>query len=326
MSSTDSGNKASGPAMYRELPLSIMRVDESYDFDIYLRIRDDYRLFAAQGAFFTSRHAQLLKDGKTKLYIRECDLDKVEDYKTRHLSSILTDPDVSIRYKADVAFSTSMRSIRNVFECTEVRTIQHVEQNAGEMVKLILSEEEVMDNLIWINSYDHFTYQHSVRVGIYATALTLKLFGDRLSKDEMTLLSAGYFLHDIGMAQVPLKILDKRAPLSSSEWEVVKMHPLWGYDRLLESGRLTPEAAGIVLSHHERDNESGYPFSRGKDGIPVFAKICAIADIFESLTAVRPYRLAKDPFSALKIMQKEMQEEFDPESFKAFVMLLGPKT
>ncbi len=326
MTSSDTGQSTSGVDGYRELPFSIMRVNERYEFDIYIRIKDDHRLFAASGALFTEDHGKLLKDGNTKLYVRDDDWSKVEDYKSRYLSSILTDPKVSAHEKADVAFSTSMKSIRDVFESTESRTVKHVEKNAEEMVRLILREDEVMDNLIWINSHDHYTYQHSVRVGIYATALSIKLFGSKLTKKEMVDLSAGYFLHDIGMAQVPLKILDKQTPLSPTEWGIIRMHPMWGYDRLLETGHLTPEAAAIVLSHHERDNGSGYPFAREGEGIPVYAKICAIADMFESLTAIRPYRQQKDPFQALKLMQDEMSDEFDPELFKAFVMLLGPRS
>jgi HD-GYP domain-containing protein (c-di-GMP phosphodiesterase class II) len=317
--------KGSDPSQYKELPLAIMRINERYDFDIYLQIKADYRLFAAKGALFTEQHSQLLKSGYTKLFVREADWDKVEEYKSQYLSSILTDPTVSSREKAEVAYDTSMKSIRDVFKSVESRTIKHVERNAETMVKLILSEDEVMDNLIWINTHDHYTYQHSVRVGIYATVLTLKLLGHTLNKDEMVALSSGFFLHDIGMADVPLKVLDKRAPLSPSEWGLVRQHPMWGFDRLLETGHLTPEAAAIVLSHHERHNGSGYPFSREGDGIPIYAKICAIADIFESLTAVRPYRQAKEPFEALRTMQNEMSQDFDPEVFRAFIHLLGPK-
>jgi HD-GYP domain-containing protein (c-di-GMP phosphodiesterase class II) len=321
----DQGIRTSDPSDYRELPLSIMRINERYEFDIYLQIKADYRLFAAKGALFTEQHSHLLKSGYTKLYVRTTDWDKVEEYKSKYLSAILTDPKVSAHDKAEVAFETSMKSIRDVFKSVESRTIKHVEDNAEAMVKLILSEDQVMNDLIWINSHDHYTYQHSVRVGIYATALALKLLGPNLNKEEMKALSSGFFLHDIGMAEVPLKVLDKRAPLSPTEWGLVRMHPMWGYDRLLETGHLTPESAAIVLSHHERHNGSGYPFSREGDGIPIYAKICAIADIFESLTAVRPYRQAKEPFEALRTMQNEMAQDFDPDVFRAFIFLLGPK-
>lgn len=325
MAVSDSSRRAGGPEGFREIPLSIMRINERYDFDIYLQIKTDCRLFAAKGALFSEQHGLLLKSGNTKLYVDRDDWDKVEEYKARYLSSILTDPGVSAHDKAEVAYETSMKSIREVFESAVPRTIKNVEKNAEEMVKLILSEEEVMGDLIWINSHDHFSYQHSVRVGIYSTVLMLKHLGSKLTKQEMALASSGFFLHDIGIAQVPMNVLDKRTPLSEAEWEQIRMHPMWGYDRLLDTGHLTPEAAAIVLSHHERHNGSGYPFNREGEGIPIYAKICAITDTFESLTAARPYRRAKDPFSALKIMRNEMSQEFDPELFKAFIMVLGPK-
>lgn len=312
------------PIVYRELPRSVMRIGERYDFDIYMDIKGDYRLFAAKGALFSDQHGRSLEGGNTRLYVQDSEWKKVEEYQNRHLSRILADPAVSVHDKAEVAFSASMISIREIFKSVESRTIKDVEKNAQEMVMLILSEKEVMDSLIWIESHDHFTYQHSVRVGIYATALTLKLFKSKLTKQEMAALSTGYFLHDIGMAQVPMKIIEKKAPLSPSEWGVIKMHPMWGYDRLLEAGHLTPEAAAIILSHHERHNGSGYPFAREGDGIPEYAKICAIADTFESLTAGRPYRQVVKPYDALKVMQQEMRADFDPEMFNAFITLLGP--
>ncbi len=314
-------NQQSG---YRELPLSLLKINEKYEFDIFFIIKEEFRLFAAKGAYFTKEHSDILRSVSTKLYVRVEDWDKVEEYKAGLLNMILMDPKVSTKEKAEVAFATSMKSIRDVFDVADSRTIEQVEKNADEIVKLILSEQEVMDNLLWINSHDHFTYQHSVKVGIYATALSLKLFNNKLSRHELKALSAGYFLHDIGIAEVPQEILDKRDPLSPHELDIIRMHPLKGYDRLLETGHLTPEAAAIVLSHHERFNGSGYPFAREGDGIPIYAKICCIADVFEALTSTRPYRQSKDPFQALRVMQQEMSQDFDAELFRAFVLLLGP--
>jgi HD-GYP domain-containing protein (c-di-GMP phosphodiesterase class II) len=325
MTRSGSSRSSGGHGEYRELPLYIMRINERYDFDIYLRIKADYRLFAAGGALFTEQHNLLLKSGNTKLYVRKDDWDKVEECKTRYSSSILTDPAVSTHDKADIAFVASMKSIRDVFKSTEPRTIKNVEENAQEMVKLLLAEEQVVSNLIWIESHDHYTYQHSVRVGIYSKALMLKLMGSRLTKEEMALMSMGFFLHDIGMAQIPMEILDKKTPLTIEEWKLIKMHPQLGYDRLLDAGYLKPEAAAIALLHHERHDGTGYPLQRVGEGISIYAKICALVDTFESLTAARPYRRRKDPFTALKIMQNEMIREFGPELFKEFIMLLGPK-
>jgi HD-GYP domain-containing protein (c-di-GMP phosphodiesterase class II) len=125
------------------------------------------------------------------------------------------------------------------------------------------------------------------------------------------------------MTKVPRSVVDKEGPLTLSEWDVIRNHPLWGHDKLSKITTLTEGAASIVLYHHERCNGSGYPFKKTGGEIPIYAKICAIADTFESLTAKRPFRPSKTPFEALKIMQREMADEFDPGLFQAFVMLLG---
>jgi len=309
--------------MYIEVPLSIMRFDEQYDFDLYVKIKGDYRLFAAKGAFFTQQHSKSLQAERISVYVTRDEWDKVEEYKAQHLRAILEDSNVDSKAKAEVAFSTSMKSIKDAYKSAEKKAISKVENNAKDLVKCILSEGGIMDDLKLIDSHDHFTYLHSVRVGIYATAVALKMFRNKQNEHDIGAMSAGFFLHDIGMTQVPMKILNKKTELSDQEMNTIRMHPLLGYDRLLETGHLSPEAAAIVLSHHERHNGKGYPFGRAGDGIPMYAKICIIADVFESLTAVRPYRKKKSPFEALKIMHDTMSEDFDPEMFKVFVTLLG---
>jgi HD-GYP domain-containing protein (c-di-GMP phosphodiesterase class II) len=133
-----------------------------------------------------------------------------------------------------------------------------------------------------------------------------------------------FFLHDIGMTKVPSNILDKKEPLNENDWETIKKHPVWGHEKLKKANYESEEATEIVLYHHERFDGNGYPFKKSGNEIPLYAKICAIADTFESLTGGRPFRLPKSPFEALKIMQVEMAREFDPELFRAFIMLLGP--
>ncbi|MRR14305.1 HD domain-containing protein [archaeon] len=176
-----------------------------------------------------------------------------------------------------------------------------------------------------MTSYDHYTYKHSVKVGIYGTTLAVNLFQDKIREHNMAELSTAFFLHDIGMAKVPIKILDKKGPLDESEWDIIRKHPLWGHDRLVKANYLNDESTAIVLYHHERCDRKGYPFRKSSDEIPVYAKICAIADTFESLTSGRPFRHSKTPFEALKIMKVEMAREFDAELFRAFIKLLGPE-
>jgi HD-GYP domain-containing protein (c-di-GMP phosphodiesterase class II) len=309
---------------FREIPGHIAFINQRSTIDLYVKIREDYRLFAARGALLTDEQYRQFNKEKTKLYFLVQGSADPEEILDAHLMDILTNPEVSPQAKADIAYSTSMKSIREVFQGTNLRTLSALKKASKKMVQLILSDSRVMDNFITITSSDHYTFMHSVKVGIYGTAMTINLFQDKIRDHNIDELSMAFFLHDIGMTKVPSTILNKEEPFTESEWETIRKHPLWGQDKLRKASYESNETTEIILYHHERCNGNGYPFKKTGSEIPVYAKICAIADTFESLTAGRPFRSPKSPFEALKIMQVEMAREFDPELFRAFIMLLGP--
>lgn len=310
--------------MYKEVPVALIGVDMQYDFDVYLRIRDDYRLFAAKKARLSGDHISILRSKDTHIFVREEEWDIARSQLYQNRARVMGGPVGDSRVKADRIYSSAMQSIKDAYQGLLPKTISDVEKNADQLVKAILSDENVLESLKLMATKDHFTYQHSVRVGIYATALLLKLMGTDLTKNQVRKLSTGYFLHDIGMTRIPMQILEKPESLSTFEWKLVRMHPLWGHESLMKTEFLSLEATNIILSHHERHDGSGYPHKKKGDDIPIYARICTIADAFESLTAQRPYRKAHEPFEALRIMYQEMSQEFDPEIFMAFVKLLGP--
>jgi HD-GYP domain-containing protein (c-di-GMP phosphodiesterase class II) len=101
----------------------------------------------------------------------------------------------------------------------------------------------------------------------------------------------------------------------------MKTHPQMGYDILTKFNHMTPEAKIIVLEHHERHSGSGYPNGIRGEKIHIYSKVCTIADVFEALVAKRPYKKQKTFFDALKIMKEQMNQDFDPEFFRKFVLL-----
>ena len=309
---------------YREMPNHIAFINQKSTIDLYVKIRADYRLFAARGALLSDEQYQQFNKDLIKLYFKVQDSVDPEESLDAHLMDILTNPEVSPQAKADIAYSTSMKSIQEVFQGTNLRTLSALKKAAKKIVQLIMTDSRVIDNFMTITSSDHYTFMHSVKVGIYGTAMTINLFQDKIRDHNINELSMAFFLHDIGMSKVPSTILNKEEPLTESEWETIRKHPLWGQDRLRKASYESKETTEIILYHHERCDGNGYPFKKSGSEIPVYAKICAIADTFESLTTGRPFRSPKSPFETLRIMKVEMASEFDPELFKAFIMLLGP--
>ncbi|MFY9397376.1 MAG: HD domain-containing phosphohydrolase [Desulfomonilia bacterium] len=310
--------------LYKEMPYPIVRQGHTCSVDLYIKIRNNYRLFAAKGATFTEEHCRIFSKNRTTLYIRISDNESAEDYLHSYVNDLIADPGMESGMKAEIVFSSSMRSIRQVFDGLNRRNLADLEKTSAHMVKLILSDKRIMNDLVGITSHDRSTYHHSVRVGIYATALAVHLFSGQANGHDLPALCTAFLLHDIGMTRVPSQISRKTGPLSENERQVIRKHPIWGHERLMNANYLTSQAASIVLYHHERCNGTGYPFARSGRDIPLYAKICSIADTFETLTSMAAHGSSMSPFEALSFMQQKMAGQFDPELFKAFILMLGP--
>ncbi|MEO7999990.1 MAG: HD domain-containing phosphohydrolase, partial [Gemmatimonadaceae bacterium] len=124
------------------------------------------------------------------------------------------------------------------------------------------------------------------------------------------ILRAG-LLHDIGKLGISNRILDKPAPLTDAERNEMKKHPAWTWE-ILERVPAFHRFALPASLHHERLDGTGYPWGIPADGLDFGARILGIADVYEALTADRPYRGPMDPTAALAIMNKDTGRAFDP--------------
>jgi HD-GYP domain-containing protein (c-di-GMP phosphodiesterase class II) len=153
------------------------------------------------------------------------------------------------------------------------------------------------------------TYRHSVRVAVLG-----RLMGEalNLSAQDQERLVLGCFLHDLGKIMVPTKILDAPAPLNQQEWRLMKLHPCIGAELLSHIMQIAaPELLGAVRSHHERWDGKGYPDGLKGEEIPLSARICCVADAFDSMVSDRPYQPRKTHDAALLELQQNADSQFD---------------
>ncbi|MRR14306.1 HD domain-containing protein, partial [archaeon] len=307
--------------VYREIPYQLAFVNQRCAMDLFIRIRNDYRLFGAKGAYFTED--QYRQFNNTQIFIlAKNDATADEDMDTC-IMDILADPLVSRQAKIDIVHTLSLKSIRGIFQGLSSRSISELRMISKNIVRLIHTDASIMDDLVRIAGSDHYIFRHSLKVGIYGTCLSMAIFKDRIHAHKMEELCTAFFLHDIGMARIPDEIRDKTDPLTENELGVVEKHPVWGYEKLRKSGLLSDEANEIVLYHHERCDGRGYPFRKTGDDIPVHARICAVVDTFDTIIGKRFQEDTESSFEALRIMHQDMAGAFDDGIFLSFIKLLG---
>ena len=136
----------------------------------------------------------------------------------------------------------------------------------------------------------------------------------------LEVLTLGYY-HDIGKIALQENILNEKKALDDVQWDNLKRHPETGYSILSSSN----EFAGIaesVLSHHERWDGKGYPKNIKGEEIPLYARVVAVAEAYDSLTREQPYRPAMEHEEAIEFIRKNAGTQFDPSIVRAFIKVM----
>lgn len=180
----------------------------------------------------------------------------------------------------------------------------------------IISTGGVIKNIVLYGSGEDCVYKHSVDVAALSAILGNWIgMGD----NDINLLTYAAIMHDFGKTKIDETILNKKESLTSKEFEKIKTHPVIGYNYMKEIPFLDSSVSLGVLMHHERLDGSGYPLGIEGDKISNFAKIIAIADVFDAINSDRVYKKSKEPFCALEIIQKESLEKLDYIYCKVFL-------
>jgi putative nucleotidyltransferase with HDIG domain len=168
-----------------------------------------------------------------------------------------------------------------------------------------------------LDARDRETEGHSMRVSRLAC-----LMGEKagLTSDQLKALERGALLHDIGKIGISDTILHKPGKLTEDEWKIMRTHPHIGA-RIVERIPFLQDCMPVVHYHHERWDGTGYPFGLKGEDIPIFARIFAVADVFDALTSKRSYRKRSTPDEALAYLREQSDILFDPQIVQALAEL-----
>jgi HD-GYP domain-containing protein (c-di-GMP phosphodiesterase class II) len=180
-----------------------------------------------------------------------------------------------------------------------------------QIMRIFTSDMSYLLNIVAMQqkTEDHI-YNHSLNVAIYSLC-TSTAFG--YNQHQVVEIGIGALLHDVGMLLVPREIYLKKGKLEKDEWYEVMKHPILGLHLLEKVDRLPEWVPYMAYQCHERENGKGYPKQRSSRLIHNYAKICAIADMFEAFSSPRPYRDAYIPYKAIELVIKASKRAQQPQ-------------
>jgi PAS domain S-box-containing protein len=224
------------------------------------------------------------------------------DDKVELTGAVMVFRDITERKRAEAA-------IKKAFDSLEERVREQTAELRTSFDKLGRAMEGTIQALAtMVEARDRYTAGHQVRVADLACDIAKRM---GVSESRIPIIRIAGLIHDVGKVCVPTEILNKPAPLSAIEFEIVKQHPKAAFD-VLEKIEFPWPIADIVLQHHERVNGSGYPSGLRGDQIHLEARILGVADVVEAMSSHRPYRAALGTDKGLEEVSRGRGTLFDP--------------
>ncbi len=202
-------------------------------------------------------------------------------------------------------------------EPVEYKTIKELSRTISDQA---IETGHIIRCLTEIKNADEYSYTHCVNVAFYSMLIAKWLGFSGTGIREV--IQAG-LLHDIGKVKIPYDILNKNGKLTSDEFEIMKMHSIYGYNMLKDIPDMDQKIKDAVLMHHERFDGSGYPGMLRGELISLYARIIAVADVFDAMTQNRVYKQKVSPFDSFRMFLTTGISSYDITVLSAFMKNLS---
>jgi len=305
------------PDFYKSAFIRIMKI-KGVEWISFLRslpfnqFEDMVRSLASPGASVMSS-TKFIKMGKIKLK----DSPKTVTVQTPEIET----PGDGIVNILDLETDSKEKIIRKLYLNFREQTsidLTMVDRVVADLM-VIIRESNPLRLLAKIKSHDEYTFTHSSNVGILSMALA-----EHLGFNEFHLNKIGMaaLLHDIGKTTTPDEILLKKGPLTKEERTVMEEHTVKGAIYLMKLKGVDHLAILAALEHHIKYDGSGYPKIKGGWKPNIVSQIITIADVYDALRSIRPYREAMSHDQIIEVLLKESGSTFNPEIVKHFIKLI----
>lgn len=301
------------------LAIDPMSINPEYltNFSIYERYyikEGKYRfrcLLVDTKSISQERLTQLLHSWET-VYIHKKQSEDYIKYIKNNLEFILTHKEIDVKKKTSTLVHLSNDVVQKAFKMNfssvegSARAVANIKDLVTQAMGF-LSDIKSLDGLVDLVGHDYDTHSHSIKVGwlmaifINANRDLFPLQSTSHFRQFLIQATVSGFLHDIGKIKIPRNVINKPGKFNNLEYVIVQSHTAYSTSLLFET-ELSMDTLKAILYHHENEDGSGYPCGYRSEQIPMMAKICHIADVFDALTSKRAYKEPKTPYQALSIM------------------------
>jgi HD-GYP domain-containing protein (c-di-GMP phosphodiesterase class II) len=281
-------------------------------FDLYILHGEggQPRLFRQHDYPFTQDDLEkLLERGIQTLYVSYADSKSYTDYL---LARVVEDETIPLAKRYEVLREAARAVLTSALASKNVdRVVGATGDVAAQMVGTICNSNAVLFDIFELMAHDYGTFAHMMNASTYAVLLA-HAFGIS-NQQELIEIGQGALLHDVGKLEISPKILGKRERLTEDETQIIKRHPACGFRKLSRRNDLSWSQLMMVYQHHERCDGRGYPANLLRSEIHEWARLCAIADVFDALTNDRSYRNAAALDDVLQYFDAQAGQGFDEE-------------
>lgn len=221
------------------------------------------------------------------------------------------------KFKADYELNVDQfkTALNNVVERNLDLDVSSLLTSTLDMIAAGKGQIGILDMLQNMREYDDSTFAHCMNVGLICNVMAKWL---KFPPDQVEMATACGLFHDIGKLMIPHSIITKPGKLDNQEYSQIQKHPIIGY-QLLQSQSVDDHIRNAALMHHERYDGSGYPMRISGKQIDPYARMVAIADVYDAMTAARVYRGPLCPFRVIEIFEQEGFQKYDVEYLLVFL-------
>jgi len=224
--------------------------------------------------------------------------------------------------KASINYEQHGRKLQSLYDdLTSGLTIniRALDEIVSEIVDSIFRNPNAMTILTRIKDKHSYNWRHMINCAIFTAVFAKYLGYERADVQELAM---GALIHDLGQAKLPQGIFSKPTKFTKNELTAIKKHVAQGFALFKEEKKITPLMLDMIVNHHERLDGSGYPRGIESDKLSRPARIMAIVDVYDAITADRPHKDGDEPINALRYLLANKQQ-FDAELVQHFIKCLG---